>query len=660
MSALFWAFLLLAPLAIATAATAQTPVASPAPTPLLSAPFADHAVLQRDKPLAIWGDAAPAAQVTLTLAGETASARADADGHWRASLPPLKAGGPYELTATSSSGASQTLRDLLIGDVWLCSGQSNMELQVRKTTNSDAEIANAANPRIRLFHIQNVNSPAPRAHFPVPVGWEAASPATVADFSAACFYFGRDLQQTTNAPIGLIEAAWGGSIIQDWISAPSLQKLGDYGPALKVLAERAASPQASDADWQKLMAVWFAVHDPAAKAPIPWNAAGFDDSSWPTMRPSGWWGSSSDPALGMFQGMVWFRTHVTLTAQQAAQAATIALGPVDDSDTTWINGAVVGAMEGWNTPRLYVVAPGLLKAGDNLIAVRVLNTEGDGGLHGAPSDRMLRFADGTGVPIDGAWSYHISAALADVGRPLHTPWLGGSGLTTLYNGLIAPLGGYGLRGIAWYQGEANVDETANYARLLPGLIADWRGQFGADLPFLDVQLTNFGPASAKPQESHWAALREVQRRTVEADPHAALAVTIDIGDRYDIHPTNKQEVGRRLALAARRLVYGEAVAASGPTPVEATRAGDKVVVSFAHTEAGLVVYGANRPIGFELCDSAGRCRFVDAVAEQGRVLLDASTAPDATKVRFCWADSPVCNLYNSAGLPATPFEMAVR
>jgi len=644
---------------LATAAAAQTP-ALPQGQPLLSAPFADHAVLQRDRPLMIWGDAQPRAEVTVTLAGETAKARTDSAGRWRLTLPPLKAGGPYELTAASDQGAAQTLHDLLIGDVWLCSGQSNMELQVRKTTNSDAEIAGSANSRIRLFHIPDINSPKPLTHFAAPIAWDVAGPATVPEFSAACFYFGRELQKTSGVPIGLIDAAWGGSIIQDWISEASLRRLGDYGPSLKVLAERAGSTDASDAHWQTIMDAWFAAHDPAAKATPAWNAPTLDDSAWPTMRPSGWWEDSGDPALKLFDGVVWFRTHVSVTAEQAAQEATIALGPVDDIDTSWINGVFVGGLEGWNTPRVYRIRAGVLKPGDNLITVRVLDTGGGGGLHGQPGDRMLRFADGSVVPIDGAWRYHISAPLSQTGQSPHAPWLGGSGLTTLYNGLIAPLGGYGLRGFTWYQGEANVEETANYARLLPGLIADWRRQFGADLPFLVVQLTNFGPASAQPQDSHWAALREVQRRTVEADPHAGLAVTIDIGDRYDIHPTNKQEVGRRLALLARRLAYGESLVDSGPTPIGAARMGALVAVNLAHTDGGLVVYGASRPIGFELCDAASRCRFVDAVVDKDRVLLDASGGADPVKVRFCWADSPVCNLYNGAGLPATPFEMTVR
>jgi sialate O-acetylesterase len=634
--------------------------AQPAPQPLLNSLFQDHAVLQRDKPVRVWGSAAPGSRVTVALAGETATARTDSAGRWQAVLAPLKAGGPYDLTASAAGGATQTAHDLLIGDVWLCSGQSNMELQVRKTTNVDGEIANSANPRIRLFEVPHINSPKPQTTFQAPVRWDVAGPASVANFSAACFYFGRELQAATGAPIGLIDASWGGSIIQDWISLPNLRRLGDYDAGLRVLAERATDTQASDKDWQAVMAAWFDAHDPAAKAPVAWNSAALDDKAWPTMRPSGWWAGSGDPALANYLGMVWFRTHVTVTAQQAGQAASLAIGPVDDADTTWVNGVFVGGVEAWNTPRVYAIPAGVLRPGDNLITVRVLNTAGDGGLHGLPGDRMLRFADGTTAPIDGLWTYHISGPMPRNGHFPHTPWIGGSGLTTLYNGMIAPLGAFGIRGVAWYQGEANVEETNDYAKLLPGLIADWRGHFGADMPFLVVQLANFGPASAQPWDSHWAGLREVQRRTVEADPHAAMAVTIDIGDRFDIHPTNKQQVGHRLALAARKLTYGEAIAASGPTPVSAVRAGGWITVSFAHTEAGLVVYGSARPVGFELCDVAGRCRFVDAVAQKDQVLLDTSSVPEATKVRFCWADSPVCDLYNSADLPATPFEMAVK
>jgi sialate O-acetylesterase len=226
--------------------------------------------------------------------------------------------------------------------------------------------------------------------------------------------------------------------------------------------------------------------------------------------------------------------------------------------------------------------------------------------------------------------------------------------------MIAPLAGYALRGVAWYQGESNVSESTEYARLLPALFQDWRKAFGADLPFLVVQLADFGPVATRPVDSLWASLRDVQRRVVQADPHAALAVSIDVGDRYDIHPTNKQQVGRRLALAARRLIHGEDIVASGPSPIEASRAGGNVVVRFANAASGLVVYGGKQPIGFELCDDEHRCEYVDATVQDDRVLLAIGSIGKPSRVRYAWADSPICNLYNQSDLPAVPFEIGIQ
>lgn len=262
--------------------------------------------------------------------------------------------------------------------------------------------------------------------------------------------------------------------------------------------------------------------------------------------------------------------------------------------------------------------------------------------------------------LDGAWRYRPASPLAQTGIPPRAPWGDSQGMSTLYNAMIAPLAGYTLRGVAWYQGESNVSESAEYARLLPALFRDWRKVFGADLPFLVVQLADFGPVATRPIDSLWASLRDVQRRVVNADPHAALAVAIDVGDRYDIHPTNKQQVGRRLALAARRLIHGEDIVASGPSPIDASRAGGQVVVRFSNAGSGLVVYGDKQPVGFELCDDENRCEYVDATVQDNRVLLEVGTLKEPSRVRYAWADSPISNLYNENDLPAVPFEIRIQ
>ncbi|HEX7761506.1 MAG TPA: sialate O-acetylesterase [Caulobacteraceae bacterium] len=621
---------------------------------LLAPVFQDHAVLQRGGPIPLWGEAAPGSAVSVTLGGAAAKATADGSGHWMASLPAPAAGGPYEL-AVEAGGQSQRLSDILVGDVWLCSGQSNMEMPVRRVIDGETEIANSANDRIRLLNVPRASSATPQTAFAAPTPWRLAGPASVGDFSAACFFFGKDMQAATGVPQGLIASSWGGSIIQDWISRPTLTRSGGYGEALEILAQHAAAPQAAEARWQGVMDRWWLRHAPPAPGK-PWSAGDFDDSAWPTIRPVSFWEGLGVEALSSFDGQVWFRTTIQVTVAQAKQGAVLWLGPVDDIDSTWINGAFVGGVEGWDTERVYKIAPGVLRPGVNHLAVRVMDTGGGGGMWGAPDKRGLRFADGGFAPVDPVWRYRIAQPLGETGPPPHAPWIPASGLTTLYNGMIAPIGPYGLRGVTWYQGEANVGEPKEYARLLPALIADWRGRFGPDLSFLVVQLANFGPASSHPTDSAWAALREVQRRTVAADPHAGLAVAIDLGERSNIHPTNKQEVGRRLSLQARRLA-GEAIVASGPAPLAAHRDGGRVIVSF---DSNLVVFGDARPIGFEVCDAGGGCRFADAAVDGSRVVLSVPDAAAVAKVRFGWADSPVSNLYNAKNLPAAPFELPVE
>lgn len=620
---------------------------------LFDAMFQDHAVLQRGRPIKVWGRAAPGAAVSVSLGQAQIQATAGADGVWRATLPTQTAGGPYVLTARSA-GASQSVSDIMIGDVWLCSGQSNMEFAVRQATNAESEIGAANDAKIRLFLVGRSSLPAPSAA-PRAVGqWRVTSPQSVRDFSAACYFMGRDLRRAEDVPVGLIAASWGGSIIEDWLSRDAVEKLGGHQEALKALDAYARDPGQGDAIWRRVTQDWWRTSDPGTKQ--GWHLARTNDADWAPILAEGFW-ESTVPGLATFDGIVWLRKEVELTAAQARQAATLELGPVDDADVTWINGQYIGGQQGWDTPRTYAVPAGTLKAGRNLIAVGVLDTNGGGGAWGPAANKRLVLADGTTVSLSSGWRHRVAAPLGDLPNPPRTPWIGGSGTTTLYNGMIEPLGAYGLKGMAWYQGESNIGDYVGYRRLLPALFADWRARFeNPEMRMLVVQLANFGPMASQPTNSYWAALRESQRTVVKADPKAGLAVAIDIGDRYDIHPTNKLEVGRRLALEARRL-DGETQPVS-PQPVSVTRAADGVHVRYA-ASAQLIAYGSNRPVGFELCGADNACRFVDAALAGDEVVLAAPAATDL-KVRFCWADSPVCNLYGPAGLPAVPFEAEIR
>lgn len=631
--------------------------AADASAPLLHALFQSHAVLQRGQPIPVWGRAQPGETVQVMLAGKRAQARADAEGRWQARLPALAAGGPYTLTATARD-RRQVVEDVLIGDVWLCSGQSNMELQVWRTLDARAEIAGAANDRIRLLTVPQEGSAVPLRDFPAATGWQASTPDTVRDFSAACFYFARELQKHVAVPMGLINAAWGGSRIQAWTSGDALRQAGGYNEELDVLDRYAADPVAAVGDWGTLWQRWWSARPGLAADDAPWRADGEPAGDWRAAPPQlGAWERWGVPELAEFNGMLWYRASVTLTAAQARQDAVLALGPADEIDMSWVNGRAVGSTYGAGGGREYRLPAGLLREGGNVVAVNVLDTYRDGGLAGPASLHALRFADGSHAQL-ADWRYR--PVPAQYGSPPRAPWQTAAGLSTLHNGMIAPLGHYGLRGALWYQGESNTFEAGRYAELLRGLRRDWRARFGDGLPLLVVQLAAYGMPATRPGRSDWAELREAQRAVAKDDARSGLVVAIDIGDRYDIHPGNKQELGRRLMRAARHVVYGETLAASGPVPSAVTRAGDAVVLEFADVEGALVAYGADTPIGFELCGAAAdSCRYAAAEIWARRVMLRGPSAHSATRVRYCWADGPVCTLFDGAGLPAGPFEIAI-
>jgi sialate O-acetylesterase len=633
-----------------------TPLASfadPSPRPLLHEIFQDHAVLQRDQPIKVWGESSAGDRVSVSIDAKTVEARADASGHWHALFPPMRAGGPYALTVHTQSGASQSISDVLVGDVFLCSGQSNMELPVARTLDYAGEIARSANDRIRVLTVAHATSPKPLAHFQAPVAWAAAGPESIGNFSAACYYFARELQKSVPVPIGLIHSSWGGSRIEPWISEQALHKVGGFDSALDLLNVFARDPEAGNDRLGEIWERWWHAH----ASSTPWTESGADWREVPS--PMRDWKTWDIPELAKHDGMVWFRRNVTLTAAQAAGAATLMLGGIDKVDETWVNGKPIGNSFGYGTERPYELPAGALQAGDNTIVVNVSSSCCAAGMYGPPDHMMLRLGAGVVVPLGGQWRYQFVPE--SMGFPPRAPWESVGGISSIYNAMIAPLGSYGLRGVLWYQGESNAGEAAQYQALLAALMGDWRRQFTSGLPYLIVELPNFGTPPAAPTASDWANLREAQRRTALNDAHAALAVTIDVGDARELHPPDKQSVGVRLARAARHLLYGESVTASGPVPRTAMRDGAHVVVSFASVEGALVAYSSNRPIAFELCaGEQSSCRFVDAALESDRAVLDAGGVSNPVRVRYCWGDAPICNLYDQSGLPAGPFEIAIQ
>lgn len=643
--------IVLAPVALASAAsTASQP-------PTLHALFAEHAVVQRDRPIEVWGVASPEDEVTVALADARATGRADASGRWSARLPALPAGGPHSLTARTPSGAVQTVGDVLVGDVWLCSGQSNMVLPVSRSLNPALETAGSANDRIRVLTLPQASSPRPLDGFASALEWKVAGPASTGEFSAACYYFARELQRTVDVPMGLVVAAWGGSKIQPWIGAETLRAIGGNDVLLDILDDQLRDPASAALRFGALWQDWWRDAARGTTRGDPWDPT--SDAAWRDAPPGlGFWENWGVPELADYNGVVLYRTRVGLTPEQARQSAVLSIGPVDEIDVTWLNGRGVGSSSGGD--RSYRLPAGALRAGENVIVVSALDTYRTGGINGPSEKRVLRLDDGTSLPLAGAWQYRI--APEGIGQPPRAPWESTAGLGTIHNAMIRPLGRYGFRGALWYQGESNayLPEAEAYERQLAGLMADWRGRFGPELPFLVAQLANYGTVPTAPEESGWAQVREGQRRAVAADVRAGLAVTIDIGEPYELHPANKQELGRRLARAARRVVYGEALA-SGPQPAAAGRQGSGVVVSFRDVRGALTARSGKGPTAFELCGQApGSCRYVDAALSLDAVWLDASEVPETARVRHCWADAPICTLTDGSGLPAPPFEIEVR
>lgn len=606
--------------------------------PVFDPAFTSSMVLQRNRVIPVRGTAEPGAPVTVDVDGKRTTAHADKQGRWAATLPAHAAGSGHRISASDPTGTT-TLDDVAFGDVWLCSGQSNMEFTLRHATNADVEVAGSANADLRLFNMPRQSSTTPQARPSTSVAWQRSAPESAADFSAACWFMGRDLQQHQNIPIGLIASSWGGSVIEDWLDRETLGKVEYYRDDLKMLDAYASDPKAGMAMWATHLKNWL-----GTRASAPANA------KWqPVPSLTFWedWGG----AMRNFDGIGYYRAHVMLGAAQVGSGV-LDLGSVDDSDLTRINGQIVGQGQGWNTQRRYEVPAGVLKPGDNLIEITALDSGGGGGIWGGPP--TLTLIDGTSIPLE-KFEFAQGAALSETGSPPPMPWIGGSGRTTLFNGMIAPLGDYPVTGFAWYQGESNAAEPKRYEQLLALLANQWRARFGGK-PFIMVQLANYGPLASEPRNDTWGAFRDSQRRIAAADPQIGLASAIDIGQPGDIHPTNKLDVGHRLALEARRLALGEHIVSRGPSPLSAKRNAQGIVINFAN--GPLRVIGSDVAIGFELCDAGSQCRFVSARTKGSNAILPDD--PHARTVRFLWQASPIVNLYNDAMLPATSFEMPIE
>jgi len=439
----------------------------------------------------------------------------------------------------------------------------------------------------------------------------------------------RSLQEKLKIPVGFIDSYWGGTTIQSWISGDSLRTLKTYEPGVAQLALLATSPAKAKAEQNRREEAWWDAHDPSAKAQRAWIAPDFDDSAWGSITPTGSWKGAGIADLADFDGVVWYRTSVTLTAAQAASANALRLGPIDTYDSAWINGTYVGSGTIPWMWRDYEAPAAIFHPGRNIVVLRVL---GSGGLTGTPQYRGIATASGEFIPLNPQWRYRVGMRAKGLSIAA-APWTPPTSLATLYNGMIAPVRDYGFTMVAWYQGEANGDAGKEYETLLPLLMADWRHKFGEpELPFMIAQLSSFGSVATKPGHSGWAELRLAQSLSVQHDKHAGLAVTIDVGDRTDIHPTQKTVVGERLARAARAVVYGEHITPGSPEAVSVTRSGADLVIRFRNTGGGLRTYSSDNAIGFEAC-AGESCSYATATPQGDTIILPGAGKPEITKVR---------------------------
>ncbi len=623
--------------------------ASAQAAPRLDPMFGDHAVLQRGRAIPVSGTSAPGEAVTVVLGPASVAARAGADGRFLATLPAMATGGPFVLTASAASGGARS-EDVSIGDVFLCAGQSNMEFELSR---SQGKIAPDRLRGIRLMTIAKRTALMPLAEFPERPAWVAASPETAASFSAVCLFMIDALRDRAGVPIGAIDASWGGTTISTWMDDAALRAGGQHAMADQLLLYR-RQPDAAVRNAGRVWEEWWRRETGDRPRAEPWQPGAA--LAWRAVPMLDVWEHWGVPELSDYNGMVWFQRTVTLSAAQAAQAAVLTLGHVNDIDWTWLNGTPVGAASNPGTLRRYQIPEGTLRSGVNTLTLNVNDVWETGGMPGPAEAMKLTFADGTSVALADGWRYAIEPRQPKAAP--RTAWDDVSGGTTLYNAMIAPLGRIGLRGVAWYQGESDAGKPG-YGNRLSAMMQTWRGQFGnASLPFAIVQLANFGAPVTAVGSSDWAVVRDDQRRAALTGRNAAAVVTLDLGDPFDIHPTQKREVGQRVARAMAALAYG-ATAAPGPQPVSATRRDGSVSIAFSGVTGALATRGGPGALGFELCGpGADTCRFADARVDETGVTLRLDGQP-ATHVRYAWADSPTVNLNDGAGLPVGTFDIPI-
>ena len=591
--------------------------------------FSDHMVLQQGQEILVWGWADAGEEVTVTLGNQTAKTKASAAGQWRVELAKMAATRqPQQLTISGKN--TVTFSDVLVGEVWFCSGQSNMAFELASAENAEKEIAKANYPQIRVFHTTFEARIRPQEDWAVGA-WQVCTPQTAPRLSAVGYFFARKLHQQLKVPIGLVVSAVGGTAAECWMNRDGI----------------AADPDLHDLEAQFVRQ---AVDFPPAQDTQGWQAPEYADVAWKTMTlPTPW--EKSGQGMDQLDGAVWFRREVMVPQAWAGRQLTLHFGPIDDGDITYFNGLRIGGMDVdtpsvWTVPRQYTVPAAAVKAGRAVIAVRITDQLGAGGVVGTPEQMNLALADTLAETqsLAGVWKY----AIEERWPPQQIP-------TTLYAGMVAPWTQFPIAGFVWYQGESNAGNAPRYRHLLRALIAGWRAAWKQpDVPFLVVQLPDFNKADPEPVESAWAALREAQAVVVSETPHTGLAVTLGLGAADNIHPKNKQDVGLRVALLALATVYHQPLTYSGPVCDGVSIEGPALRLHFAQIGKGLVAQGGALK-GFAIAGADHRFMWANARIEGDTVTVQSDKVATPIALRYAWADNPVCNLTNAEGFPAAPF-----
>jgi sialate O-acetylesterase len=621
--------------------------------PILSAQIklpkliSDGMVLQRDTKLKIWGWASYNENIQLSFNGKVYATIADYTGNWTIHLPAQKAGGPFEMQFKGKNNI--VIQDVLFGDVWLCSGQSNMELWMGRLKYTYAnEVANANNPNIRQFIVPDkydFNEPKQD----VPDGaWLSVNKKSIYDFSGVAYFFAKELYEKYKVPIGLINSALGGSPAEAWISEEGLQNFTQYLAEAQKFRNSNLIKQIEAKD-QYTSSVWYNyINEFDEGHQQHWTNPHYNDEKWKSMKIPGYW---ADTDAGDFNGAVWFRKEINIPASMIGKPAKLELGRIVDADSVFINGENVGAISYQYPPRRYELPNNVLKEGKNTIVIRVVNNSGKGGF--IPDKRYELTTANDTIDLKGEWKYNVGIKANPLPGQTFIRWkpMG------LYNAMIAPLTNYAIKGAIWYQGESNTSKPNDYAEIMQALIEDWRTKWGiGDFPFFFVQLAIFMESRTEPTESAWAELRQQQLNTLTV-PNTGMAVAIDIGNWNDIHPENKIDVGHRLAILARKQVYGDSnLVAMGPLYQSMKIVGNKIILSF-NTQGSALVSKNNKPLKhFAIAGVDKKYVWANARIEGNTIVVWNEKIINPVAVRYAWADNPEgANLYNKEGLPASPF-----